>query len=47
MGHLRRLVWLCALPLFAALAIVGLPPPQIMRPRPPQQHQEETVRPER
>lgn len=47
MDRLRRLVWLCALPLLAALAIVGLPPPQFMRPSPPQQHQEETVRPER
>ncbi|MBR1221975.1 hypothetical protein JQ557_28505 [Bradyrhizobium sp. U87765 SZCCT0131] len=47
MGPLRRLVWLCALPLFAALAIVGLPPPQIIRPHPLQQHQEETVRLER
>ncbi|MEW6641596.1 MAG: hypothetical protein AB1586_13915 [Pseudomonadota bacterium] len=44
---IRRFAWLCLLPILAALAMVGLPPPQITRARPAQQHQEETVRPER
>jgi hypothetical protein len=39
----KRILYLCLLPVFMALAFVGVPPPGIARVKPNQQQQEQTL----